>query len=86
MSPREQLLQKCLRYFLKHGVANLSLRPLADAVGTSARMLVHHFGSKEGLITAVMEQVRARLQSLFEPLMGSKSDTKPAKSCSLSGS
>jgi AcrR family transcriptional regulator len=69
MSPREQLLQKCLRYFLQHGVANLSLRPLAQAVGTSARMLVHHFGSKEGLITAVMDQVRARLQSLFEPLI-----------------
>ena len=77
MPPREQLLQKCLRYFLKHGVANLSLRPLADAVGTSARMLVHHFGSKEGLITAVMEQVRLRLQSLFEPLVGSKSGAEP---------
>jgi AcrR family transcriptional regulator len=42
-------------------------------------MLVHHFGSKEGLITAVMERVRARLQSLFEPLMRSKSDTEPAE-------
>lgn len=79
MPPREQLLLKCLRYFLKHGVANLSLRPLADAVGTSARMLVHHFGSKEDLITAVMEQVRARLQALFEPLICSKSDTEPTE-------
>jgi AcrR family transcriptional regulator len=79
MLAREQLLHKCLRYFLKHGVANLSLRPLADAMGTSARMLVHHFGSKEGLITAVMERVRSRLQVLFEPPMGSKSDTEPAE-------
>jgi AcrR family transcriptional regulator len=79
MSPREYLLQKCLRYFLKHGVAHLSLRPLANAVGTSARMLVHHFGSKEGLITAVMEQVRSRLQSSFAPPMGSKSRTEPAE-------
>jgi len=74
MSPSELLLRKCLRYFLQHGVANLSLRPLAQSVGTSARMLVHHFGSKEGLITAVMDQVRARLQSLFEPLVADAND------------
>ncbi|MDP9004015.1 MAG: TetR/AcrR family transcriptional regulator [Verrucomicrobiota bacterium] len=37
-------------------------------------MLVHHFGSKEGLITAVMDQVRARLQSLFEPLVADAND------------
>jgi AcrR family transcriptional regulator len=61
----EDLLPKCLRYFLKHGVAHLSLRPLAAAVGTSARMLVHHFGSKEELVAAVMTQVRHRLQGLL---------------------
>lgn len=64
MSP-EDLLPKCLRYFLKHGVAHLSLRPLAAAVGTSARMLVHHFGSKEQLVAAVMTQVRDKLQALL---------------------
>jgi AcrR family transcriptional regulator len=64
--PVEDLLPKCLRYFLKHGVAHLSLRPLAAAVGTSARMLVHHFGSKEELVAAVMTQVRDRFQALLE--------------------
>jgi AcrR family transcriptional regulator len=62
----EDLLQKCLAYFLKHGVANLSLRPLAAAAGTSARMLLHHFGSKERLIATVMDRVRSRLQISFE--------------------
>ncbi|MEY2563178.1 MAG: hypothetical protein QOH88_1371 [Verrucomicrobiota bacterium] len=80
LSSREQLLEKCLRYLLQRGVANLSLRPLAQAAGTSARMLVHHFGSKEGLITAVMEQVRARLQLLFEPLItGETGQLQPTK-------
>jgi AcrR family transcriptional regulator len=79
MLPREYLLEKCLRYFLKHGVAHLSLRPLASAVGTSARMLVHHFGSKEGLITAVMEQVHSHLQSLFDPLLSGGSNAEPAE-------
>lgn len=63
---RNQLLENCLAYFLRHGVANLSLRPLAAAVGTSARMLIHYFGSKEALISEVMGQVQARLQVSFQ--------------------
>jgi AcrR family transcriptional regulator len=66
---RTELLQKCLRYFLAHGVAHLSLRPLAAAVGTSARMLLHYFGSKEALIAEVMELVQDRLQSTFQQLL-----------------
>jgi AcrR family transcriptional regulator len=41
---------------------------LAAAVGTSARMLLHYFGSKEKLIAEVMEQVHARLQARFREL------------------
>jgi len=65
MERRDELLAACRRYFLRHGVANLSLRPLAAEVGTSARLLVYHFGSKEGLIAAVMATVRADLQAEF---------------------
>lgn len=79
MPAPERLLNESLAYFLKHGVANLSLRPLAAAAGTSARMLVHHFGSKEELIAAVMEQVRARLQHSFEPLAARASKSKPGQ-------
>lgn len=39
-------------------------------------MLMHHFGSKEELIAAVMKQVRARMQSLFQTLL---SDSEPAR-------
>jgi len=58
-------MPKCLDYFLEHGVADLSLRPLAAGVGTSARMLIHHFGSKDELIATVMAQVSERFQSLL---------------------
>jgi AcrR family transcriptional regulator len=68
MNTRSALLHDCLRYFLRHGVANLSLRPLAAAVGTSARMLLHYFGSKEALIAEVMKQLHLRLQSTFQQL------------------
>lgn len=62
---REELIVKALEYFLKHGVAGLSLRPLAGQIGSSARLLVYHFGSKDGLIAAVMDEVRARMQKSF---------------------
>jgi AcrR family transcriptional regulator len=62
---RDELIEKSLDYFLEHGVAGLSLRPLAGAIGTSARLLVYHFGSKDGLIQAVMDEVRARIQKSF---------------------
>jgi AcrR family transcriptional regulator len=68
ITTRDQLLKKCLAYFLRRGVANLSLRPLAAAVGTSARMLLHYFGSKEALIAEVMGKVHARLHGAFQQL------------------
>jgi AcrR family transcriptional regulator len=68
---REELLDKSLDYLLQHSVAGLSLRPLAAAIGTSGRLLVYHFGSKDGLVTAVMDEVRTRLQRSFSALSAS---------------
>jgi AcrR family transcriptional regulator len=65
-SPREALRAAVADHLLEHGLANLSLRPLAAATGTSARMLVYHFGSKERLIAEAMAEVRARQKKLAE--------------------
>lgn len=65
-TPREALLSAAADYLLENGLADLSLRPLASATGTSARMLVYHFGSKERLIADAMAEVRARQQKLTE--------------------
>jgi AcrR family transcriptional regulator len=46
-------------------LAGLSLRPLAGKIGTSARLLVYHFGSKDGLVAAVMDEVQTRMQRSF---------------------
>ncbi len=62
---RRELIGKALDYMVVHGVAGVTLRPLAGAIGTSARLLVYHFGSKDGLITAVMDEVRLRAQRSF---------------------
>ncbi|MQA23374.1 TetR/AcrR family transcriptional regulator [Rugamonas rivuli] len=69
MSRKNELRDKALDYFLEHGLAELSLRPLADEIGTSSRLLIYHFESKEKLIAAVMEEARSRTQRSFAELL-----------------
>lgn len=59
-SAREtELLEAAYRYVLEHGLADLSLRPLATAIGSSPRVLMFLFGNKEGLVKAVLARARA---------------------------
>jgi AcrR family transcriptional regulator len=55
---REELLEQTYRYALEHGVADLSLRPLAAAIGSSPRVLLFLFGSKAGLVQALLARAR----------------------------
>jgi AcrR family transcriptional regulator len=57
---RARTLAAAADYVLEHGLAGLSLRPLASALGTSTRMLLYDFSSKEELIMAVLAEVRRR--------------------------
>jgi AcrR family transcriptional regulator len=54
---RERLLTAAVDRALDTGIADLSLRQLAAAIGTSHRMLIYHFGSREGLLAAVTQAV-----------------------------
>ncbi|MEX3648859.1 TetR family transcriptional regulator, partial [Mycolicibacterium porcinum] len=45
-----ELLEAAYRYALAHGLGDLSLRPLAAAIGSSPRVLLFLFGSKDGLV------------------------------------
>ncbi|MCY9785332.1 TetR/AcrR family transcriptional regulator [Nocardiopsis sp. EMB25] len=66
-SPRQtELLEAAYRYALEHGLADLSLRPLAAAVGSSPRVLLYLFGSKDGLIRALLERARADELDMLE--------------------
>jgi AcrR family transcriptional regulator len=59
-SPRkEALLDLAYQYVLEHGLADMSLRPLADAVDSSPRVLLFLFGSKAGLVRALLARARA---------------------------
>jgi AcrR family transcriptional regulator len=68
-SPRKlELLEAAYRYALAHGLADLSLRPLATAIGSSPRVLLYLFGSKDGLIQALLERARADELAMLEDL------------------
>lgn len=59
---RSELLELAYRYVCEHGMSELSLRPLAAAVGSSPRVLLYLFESKAGLIQALL--ARARVDEL----------------------
>jgi AcrR family transcriptional regulator len=65
---RERLLAAAVDYAAEHGLADLSLRTLAAALGTSHRMLIFHFGSKQGLLVEVVRAVEAQQRALLEQL------------------
>jgi AcrR family transcriptional regulator len=68
ISPRERLLTAAVDYVAAHGIGEVSLRQLAAALGTSHRMLVYHFGSKEGLLVEVIRAVEARQREALADL------------------
>lgn len=53
---REQLIAGAVDVFAQHGYAGGSVRAIADQAGVSHATLIQHFGSKEGLLTAVLEE------------------------------
>jgi AcrR family transcriptional regulator len=55
---RDELLERAYGYALQHGLADLSLRPLAAAIGSSPRVLLYLFGSKDGLVRALLARAR----------------------------
>ncbi len=65
MTRRDELLQATASYILQNGVGDLSLRPLAKATGTKARLLIYHFGSREKLIEAALTAVLRDVQADF---------------------
>jgi AcrR family transcriptional regulator len=68
-----ELLEAAYRYVLQHGLADLSLRPLAAAIGSSPRVLMFLFGNKNGLVRALLARARADELAILDRL-GQTSD------------
>jgi AcrR family transcriptional regulator len=65
---RESLLTDAVQYFAKNGIGDASLRSIATGIGTSHRMLIYHFGSREGLLAEVVRTVEAQQRELLATL------------------
>jgi AcrR family transcriptional regulator len=60
LTPKQKLLAAVVDVALADGISDKSLRGIAEAAGTSHRMLIHHFGSREELLVAVIRAVEAQ--------------------------
>lgn len=60
VTPRERLLDAVIDHLGRKGIGDTSLRAIAEAVGSSHRMLIYHFGSRDGLLAEVTREVEAR--------------------------
>ncbi len=71
ISERDRLRSLVADYCLQHGVATLTLRGVAVAVGSNNRMLLYYFETKEGMIDAALEEAKQRfpmIRHVFEAL------------------
>lgn len=65
---RSKLVERGVDYVCQFGLADLSLRPLAKAIGTSASLLLYHFGSKDELIMEIIKAGRDRQTGMMAAL------------------
>src|SRR3954470_15854709 len=66
---RERLLENVIAYVSEHGIGDVSLRTLAAELGTSHRMLIYHFGSKDGLLRAIVETIEGQQRAVLAELL-----------------
>lgn len=67
---KQELLEAAYEYVLGNGLADMSLRPLAKQIGSSPRVLLFLFESKEGLIRAILARAREEELRYLDGLRG----------------
>jgi len=70
---KERLLDACTDHALAHGLPD-RLEPFVAASGTSARMLIYHFGTRDGLLREILRRARQRQRDLFGDLLSPRPD------------
>ncbi|MHA7648897.1 TetR/AcrR family transcriptional regulator [Mycobacterium sp. ML4] len=72
---RRQLLDALIGEFAGGGIGNRSLRDVAESVGTSHRMLLHHFSSRDELLLEIVQEVERRQRALLPELPSEPADS-----------
>ncbi|MBC3986768.1 TetR/AcrR family transcriptional regulator [Streptomyces sp. AC536] len=67
---RTELLDAIIEYLAEHGLVGLSMRPLAQALGHSTRVLTHHFRDKDDLVNAVLTRLDERQRDRLSAFPG----------------
>lgn len=75
--PRAELLAAAIGYVAAHGFGQASLRQIAAGIGSSHRMLIYHFGSKQGLGSAIIDAIQAAQLAALRELLDTD-DVTPA--------
>lgn len=66
---REKLILVAIKMFAEQGFSGVSMRNINSAAGTRNSSAVHyHFGSKLGIIEAIMEKLNAQLRPIYDQL------------------
>ena len=75
---RAELLDAVVDYTVEHGFSDLSWRPVAAALGISTTTLVHHFGTKEQMLVAILARLRERIFEAAADTLGEQPDLATA--------
>ena len=75
---RREVLDALIDAVAEGGIGDRSLRDIAEAAGTSHRMLLHHFGSRDELLVTVVEEVERRQTGMLADLPDDPADAVAA--------
>lgn len=76
---RAELLGDVVTYFETHGVNDMSLAPMAEALGTSKRMLLYYFGDRGELLSQALDASRPRVGEMFSGVATAEEFCKAAQ-------
>ncbi|WP_344867839.1 hypothetical protein [Amycolatopsis ultiminotia] len=68
---RDRILDACVDHALAHGLPG-RLEPFATASGTSTRMLIYHFGTRDALLRETLKRARQRQREWFGELLSAR--------------
>lgn len=69
-SKRQELLADVIGYLEENGVADMSLAPMAQALGTSKRMLLYYFGDRRAMLEQALDSCRPKAGNIFQDVHG----------------
>jgi len=74
---RAELLAAATEEFARHGLPGARVQAIVGSARVNERMLYHHFGSKEGLYRAVLEEAWGALRRDWYPMLEDAAEMPP---------